>query len=136
MHRPCRSLSLPLVLLVAGSIARSTAARAADTESDPWLGHDKLLHFEATSTLALVGYAGASFATDDRPTRLTLSLALPFAAGIGKELWDGTGRGDASWRDLTWDLVGAASGALVATAIDWIVRSATASGTTEGGASR
>jgi putative lipoprotein len=124
------------VLLVATSLASSTAAHAADAEGDPWFGHDKLLHFEATSTLALVGYAGASLATDDRPTRLTLSLALPFAAGIGKELWDGTGRGDASWRDLTWDLVGAASGALFATAIDWIVRSATASNATGVGPSR
>jgi putative lipoprotein len=93
------------------------------------LGHDKLLHFGATSTLALVGYAGASLATDDRPTRLTMSLALPLAAGIAKEMWDETGRGDASWRDLTWDVIGAASGALLATAIDWIVRSATASET-------
>ena len=123
-------------MLAAASLATSTAARAADTDSDPWFGHDKLLHFEATSTLALVGYAGASLTTEDRPTRLTLSLALPFAAGIGKELWDGTGRGDASWRDLTWDIVGAASGALLATAIDWMVRSATASRTNEGGPSR
>ncbi len=75
-------------------------------------------------------------ATEDRPTRVTMSLALPLAAGIGKELWDETGRGDASWRDLTWDLVGAASGALLATAIDWIVRSATASSTSEAGPSR
>ena len=76
-HPSLRMRSLALALLLAASLAPSTAAHAADTDSDPWFGHDKLLHFEATSALALVGYAGASLATDDRPTRVTMSPCPP-----------------------------------------------------------
>jgi putative lipoprotein len=113
--RAARALALALV---GAALATGRAARAED--ADPWFGHDKVLHLEATSALAVVGYAGASFQTDDRPTRATAGLALALGAGVGKELWDLTGHGDPSWRDLTWDLVGAASGVLVALAVDWI----------------
>ena len=39
--------------------------------------------------------------------------------GVAKELWDLSGHGDASWRDLTWDAVGTVTGLALAAAIDW-----------------
>lgn len=97
----------------------STPARAEDP--DPWFGRDKALHFGASALLAGGGYAGASLATDDTRVRLAVGGGLALSAGVAKELWDLAGHGDPSWRDLTWDVVGTATGLAVAAAIDWAV---------------
>lgn len=90
-------------------------------ESDPWFGRDKALHFTASASIAIVGYGGSALLTDDRPTRTAAAATLALSAGIAKELWDLGGAGDASWKDLTWDLIGTATGVLVASTIDWII---------------
>ena len=59
--------------------------------------------------------------TDDRTARVVAGASLAMAAGIGKELWDLAGHGDPSWKDLTWDAIGTATGVLTARAIDWLV---------------
>jgi uncharacterized protein YfiM (DUF2279 family) len=46
-------------------------------------------------------------------------------AGIGKEVYDLSGRGQASWRDLTWDAVGVATGLGVALLLDLALRGVT-----------
>jgi len=53
--------------------------------------------------------------------RAAAGEALGVGAGIAKELWDLDGHGDPSWRDLTWDLIGATTGVLVSVAFDWAV---------------
>jgi putative lipoprotein len=100
-------------------LGRPGSTRAAD--ADPWFGPDKVLHFAASGSLAMVGYAGAAMITTRRPERAGVGAGLAIGAGVAKELWDLDGHGDASWRDLTWDLVGATTGVLVALAIDWTV---------------
>ena len=102
----------------------SSPALAADP--DPWFGRDKALHFTATASLAVAGYGGAALKTADPVTRAAIGGTLGLGAGIAKELFDLAGAGDPSWRDLTWDLVGTASGVLVATTIDYLIRHATA----------
>jgi putative lipoprotein len=97
----------------------ASAARAADP--DPWFGRDKLLHFSAAGSLAVVGYANAAMWTESRPARAVAGGALAVSAGVAKELWDLDGHGDASWRDLGWDLLGAATGVLVSAGVDWAV---------------
>jgi putative lipoprotein len=91
-------------------------------EADPWFGRDKALHFSASASIAIVGYAGASLTTEHRPTRVAAATIVALGAGIGKELWDLGGPGDASWRDLTWDVIGTATGVLVASGMDWLIR--------------
>jgi putative lipoprotein len=113
------SAAASLVALVATFLTGSGLARAADP--DPWFGPDKALHFEAAGSLAIVGYAGTSMMSTSRPLRAAAGAALGVGAGAAKELWDLDGHGDPSWRDLTWDLVGAATGVLVAAAFDWAV---------------
>jgi putative lipoprotein len=93
-------------------------------DPDPWFGRDKALHFGATAVLASGGYAGTALATDDRRFRLAVGAGLGLGAGVAKELWDLSGHGDASWRDLTWDVVGTATGLAVALAIDAALRRA------------
>lgn len=117
MPRPAARSLLALLVVVVGS----TAAPAAAEDTDPWFGHDKLLHFEAASSLAVLGYAGASLATEDRRLRAAAGAGFAITAGAAKELWDLDGHGDASWRDFTWDVVGAAAGVAVAYAVDWLV---------------
>ena len=112
-----RWLALASIALVSASSAR--AQQRDQPESDPWFGRDKALHFGVSASLALAGYAGASLKTDDRPTRVAAGITLALGAGLLKEAWDLTGHGDASWRDLTWDVVGTTTGVLIAYAIDW-----------------
>ena len=94
----------PVVAAVLGSWPRRSPAPAAasadSANADPWFGRDKLLHFAAAGSLAVVGYANASMLTENRPARAAAGAALAVGAGVAKELWDLDGHGDASWRDL------------------------------------
>ena len=108
-------------LVVLGFAGRARGQQADPVENDPWFGHDKALHFAASASLAVVGYAGASLATEHRPTRVVVAASFALGLGIAKEVWDLSGHGDASWRDLTWDVVGTTTGVLVAYAVDWAI---------------
>ena len=108
-----------VAVLLAPSAAR--AQQAQSDQPDPWLGRDKALHFAASASLAMVGYGGASLATDSRPTRIVVGASFALGMGLLKEAWDFSGHGDASWRDLTWDVVGTTTGVLLAYAIDWAI---------------
>ena len=102
-------LTLALLLSAAGAQAQA---------DDPWLGRDKLLHFSLS-----VGISGASYAASlplfDAPWQRALFAAgVTLGLGAGKELYDATGHGDASWRDFTWDVLGCALGVGVALVLD------------------
>ena len=62
-------------------------------------------------------YAGASLFTKREATRASAGATLALAAGAAKEVYDRYSGGDASLRDLTWDVVGAATG----TVLSWLV---------------
>jgi putative lipoprotein len=115
------SVRLSLLVSLTTSLAGPRVARADSANADPWFGRDKLIHFSASGSLAVVGYASASMLTESRPVRLGAGATLALGAGVAKELWDLDGHGDASWRDLSWDLIGAASGLLVSAGVDWAV---------------
>ena len=118
------SVRLPMkIVLVVACVALlfSPRAHAQQQDTDPWFGHDKALHFAASASIAVVVYAGASFQTESRPKRAIAATSVSVSAGIAKELWDLSGHGDASWRDLTWDVIGATTGTLVAYVIDWTI---------------
>ena len=108
----------PALCLGGATLLTPVAARA---QSDPWLGPDKALHFSASALIAGAGYGGASLLTGDRRWRLAAGAGLAIAAGAGKEISDSYGNGDPSWRDFTWDLIGAATGLGIAWLIDrWV----------------
>jgi putative lipoprotein len=114
---------LRAVALVAAVTILSPAASARAQEGqgeDAWFARDKALHFGVSAGITMVGYAGASLKTDHRPTRRAAAVLLGLTAGVTKEVWDAFGPGDASWRDLTWDVIGTATGVLVAAGIDWL----------------
>ena len=110
-----------LLVSLTATLAGPPVARADSANADPWFGRDKLIHFAASGSLAVVGYANASMLTENRPLRIGAGATLALGAGVAKELWDLDGHGDASWRDLSWDVIGAATGLLVSVGVDWVV---------------
>jgi putative lipoprotein len=117
-----RALALAgVALFVFVAFTSHARAQQAAPDPDPWFGRDKALHFAASASIAVVAYGGTALATDDRPTRVVVSASVALGAGILKELWDLSGHGDASWRDLTWDVVGTTTGVLFAYGLDWAI---------------
>lgn len=113
IQRTCRAWSLllapwPLLFL---------APRPAAADTDPWWGQDKALHFTTCFMFAGDGYATAAVLSERESHRLLTGFGLAVVAGAGKEVYDKAGGGDASLRDLTWDVVGGATGA----AISWLI---------------
>lgn len=99
-----------------------TVAAAQAPADDPWFGRDKALHFGASALLAGGGYGVAALLTDSRPVRAGVGAATALTAGIAKELFDLAGFGHPSWRDFTWDVIGAACGVLVSFVLDvWVI---------------
>ena len=116
MREPRKTGRICGVVLVLSSLCLLSAPCSA-TERDPWWGRDKALHFSACFIFAADGYAGASVFTKREGARLAAGAGLAVTAGAAKEVYDRYAGGDASLRDLTWDVVGAATG----TVVSWLV---------------
>ena len=86
--------------------------------ADDWFGRDKSLHFSVSMLLAGGGYAAAAGLSPREETRVAVASGFAFSMGIAKEVYDRYSGGDPSLRDLTWDLVGTASGTLLTWLID------------------
>ncbi len=108
-----------------GSLRAATAllliAGLAHADPDPWLGEDKALHFGLSSVLAIGGYTAATSFSASPTVRLAYGGSVALLAGVGKELWDASGHGTPSWKDLTWDVVGAVAGLAISWAVDTFV---------------
>jgi putative lipoprotein len=123
MRPAARSRVAPVHVFALACVVGLPAARTARAEdSDPWFGRDKALHFGASATIAVFGYGATAQVTPDRRLRLAVGGGVALSFGIAKELWDLSGNGDASWRDLTWDAVGTVTGLAVAAALDWTLQ--------------
>lgn len=94
------------------------AAPCPAADRDPWWGEDKALHLAASALLATDGYAATSAFTKRAPVRFAVGEAFAVAAGVAKEVYDRYAGGDPSPRDLTWDVVGATTGAMVSWLFD------------------
>jgi len=102
-----RALLLPVVLSL-GIFSNAMA----DIRQDSWVGMDKANHFGVSAPLGMFGaaLAGKSADTTDQVLLGTLIGALP---GAMKEIYDIGHRGsNASLKDMTWNLLGAAAGAM------------------------
>ena len=108
-------------LLVAAVLSAGVSARAQSV--DDWLGADKALHFTLSAALAGTGYGGAALLTERTSVRLAVGAGFALSLGIAKEVYDATGAGDPSWRDLTWDVLGTGVGVLSAWLVDRLVPS-------------
>ena len=105
------------IILLVAVLAAPMEARADD---DPWLGPDKALHFSLSAAIAGGGYGLGAALDQERRWRFLIGGAAGVGAGVAKELFDLTGAGDPSWRDLAWDALGITTGLLLAYAIDLV----------------
>jgi putative lipoprotein len=101
--------------------ALCTWLAASPAHADDWFGQDKALHFGFSAVIAGGAYAGSALVFDTRPPRVITGASVAIAAGAAKELYDMTGRGDPSWKDFTWDVIGTAVGVGIAFGIDVLV---------------
>jgi len=108
-------LSLAFALGLTAFLTRLPAQAA---EPDPWFGRDKVMHLTVSFALAGTSYAAAAGCTKRTSIRILSGAGIALSAGIAKELYDQYGGGGFSWRDLTWDAVGTATGTLVAWLVD------------------
>jgi putative lipoprotein len=113
------SSAAPFAALL-GSLLAARPASAQD--ADPWFGRDKALHFSASALIAGGAYAAGALVLDGRPARALVASGAALSAGAAKELYDMTGRGQPSWRDFTWDVIGTAVGVGVSLLVDWAIR--------------
>src|SRR5688572_20360888 len=81
---------------------------------DPWFGEDKLKHFFGTFVVSSFAGSGARAAGFDRPVRIGATSGIGAGTGVAKEVADYRARGQFSYRDLLWDMVGVAAAAVVA----------------------
>lgn len=86
--------------------------------ADDFFGPDKALHFGVSAGLAAGGYAASALVLEKPWQRALAGASLALSAGIAKELWDSTGRGDPSWKDLAWDGIGTGVGVGLALGVD------------------
>jgi len=117
----CDSAPMNDMKVLAGSIAMlfiAAPSAVAQSRPTPWYERGPFLHFAASAELATNGYTlGAAFSEDKR-VRLASGAALALAAGFAKELYDLSAHGDFSWRDIGWDVIGTATGLLIAWLVD------------------
>ena len=102
-------------------LAVETDARA-ETDDDPWLGRDKVIHYGVSAGIAGGGYVAGALIFDKRAHALALGAGAAAVAGIGKEVADLGGYGNASWKDLAWDGLGMVTGLAIAWGIDCLIR--------------
>lgn len=105
---------------IAALLLCCSAPAAADP--DPWFGRDKLLHFTFSAGISMTGYAASAPVFDGFTARAVSGASLALSAGVAKELYDATGAGTASWKDLAWDAAGTLVGVGLALAVDLLIR--------------
>lgn len=116
-------------VLFASTLLAATPSALADPTSaivspdpDPWFGRDKALHFAASFAVSSGGYALGVATTEERWVGLAVGSGLALGLGAAKEGLDAAGLGTPSWRDFTWDCVGALVGLGVGVAFDVALR--------------
>lgn len=112
------------VSLAAAALVTSAGLSVAHAEPpslDPWFARDKALHFAASTVVGAGGYGLSSIFTDELAGRAAFGASLAIGVGIAKEAFDAAGYGDPSVRDFTWDLLGAATGVVVALTVNLAV---------------
>lgn len=119
--RPC----VPAVVSILVSLWSATA------QADEWWGPDKALHLAISAGISASGYALAATFTERRELRVLAGASTALVLSAAKEGYDALGYGDPSWRDFTWDMIGAGVGVALAYAVDHAFSSSSRASSTE-----
>jgi putative lipoprotein len=98
-----------------------TLSRTSPACADSFWGPDKALHFGFSVGLAAGGYAASSLIWEKPWQRALAGATFSLSAGVAKELWDLSGHGDPSFKDLAWDGIGTAVGVGLAAGVDVLI---------------
>jgi len=89
-------------------------AQAAAIHQDSWFGADKIKHFFMSAFIESITFSALQAARVNHRAALGSAIGVTMAVGVGREIHDKRTPGNIfSVRDLTWDAVGAASGAVM-----------------------
>ncbi|MEZ4416840.1 MAG: hypothetical protein R3E10_13910 [Gemmatimonadota bacterium] len=99
-----------LVLVGALALGQVSEPGGLVAQEDAWLAKDKAEHFAASAIIAAGTYAFAIPLWECKQPRALLATGVSLSAGLLKEWSDSRGRGQASWKDLAWDVLGVAAG--------------------------
>ena len=81
---------------------------------DPWFGIDKVKHFFMSAFITSVSYSALQAARVSHRSAMSGAIGISMAAGLGREIHDMRVPGNIfSVRDLTWDAIGTAAGAVL-----------------------
>lgn len=105
---------LALVLAVAFALPSPASAQL--------LRRDDRLHLGLSSLIAFGTYGVVALVDEREQLRVGVGAAVALAAGIAKELWDLSGRGDPSWRDIGFDVLGTGVGLFAGWLLGLLVR--------------
>ena len=89
----------------------------AQAQGDAWWGKDKQKHFLVSSSAAFATYVWLGHSGLESPIRMGAAAMLVLSAGALKEARDAMGYGHASWKDMTWNVIGSVVGLVVG----WVV---------------
>lgn len=87
-------------------------------KKDEWSSNDKAKHFLVSFFIGTLAYSLARAGETDKDDATIIGLSFTTACGIGKEVNDEIKRKDWSYKDLVWDIAGAASALSIANLLD------------------
>jgi putative lipoprotein len=90
------------------------ACGCASKPADPWWGRDKAAHFTVSAALSAAMTHLAMEAGESGPRAHAEAVAAVLVLGAGKEAYDSRSGGTGwSWRDMSWNLLGALLGGVL-----------------------
>lgn len=87
-------------------------------DGDRWFAPDKAKHFAVSALVQGVSHGIVRGTGNDYRTASSVAAVSTLSVGIGKELWDRSRGRYFSWKDITADVAGGASGAVIARQFD------------------
>ena len=102
-----------LGLAVVAGVSRAQSV-TRPPHPDPWFGIDKVKHFFMSAFINSVSYSALQAAKVNHHSAMAGAIGITMAAGLGREIHDMRVPGNIfSVRDLTWDAIGTAAGAVL-----------------------
>ena len=100
--------------LLSLSLAVNLIYAQAAVVRDSWFSPDKIKHFFMSAFIESVTYSALQAVRVNHRPALGSAIGVTMAIGVGREIHDKRTPGNIfSVRDLTWDAVGAAAGAVL-----------------------